>query len=135
LVQKHLEALAKGQRSLVVSPTHAEAQNVADKIRESLRERSTIGAEERMLRRLVNTGWTYAKRRDVAHYQSGQVVEFHRGSWSVAEEREKRVRFNRGEQWLVVDARESKVLVEYNGRRAWLATSRANDFMVYEQQE
>jgi ATP-dependent exoDNAse (exonuclease V) alpha subunit len=135
LVQKHLKALAKGQSSLVVSPTHTEAQNVAEKIRESLREGGTIGAEERTLRRLVNTGWTYAERRDATHYQAGQVVEFHRGSWSVAEEREKRVRFNRGEQWLVVDARENKVLVEHNGRRAWLSTTRANDFMAYEQQE
>jgi hypothetical protein len=45
LVQKHLKALAQGQSPLVVSSTHAEARNVADKIREALRESGAIGAE------------------------------------------------------------------------------------------
>jgi conjugative relaxase-like TrwC/TraI family protein len=135
LVQKHLEALAQGQSSLVVSPTHAEAKNVADKIRSSLRECGAIGAEEWIVQRLVNTGWTYAERRDATLYQAGQVVEFHRGSWSLAQDRQKRVRFNRGEQWLVVEASENKVLVEHNGQSAWLGTSRANDFAVYAREE
>jgi hypothetical protein len=135
LVQKHLEALAQGQSSLVVSPTHAEAKNVADKIRSSLRECGAIGADERIVQRLVNTGWTYAERRDATLYQAGQVVEFHRGSWSLAQDRQKRVRFNRGEQWLVVEASENKVLVEHKGQSAWLGTSRANDFAVYAREE
>jgi hypothetical protein len=135
LVQKHLEALAQGQSSLVVSPTHAEAKNVADKIRSSLRECGAIGAEERIVQRLVNTGWTYAERRDATLYQAGQVVEFHRGSWSLAQDRQKRVRFNRGEQWLVVEASENKVLVEHKGQSAWLGTSRWNDFAVYAREE
>ena len=135
LVQKHLEALAQGQSSLVVSPTHAEAKNVADKIRSALRDCGAIGAEERIVQRLVNTGWTYAERRDATLYQAGHVVEFHRGSWSLGNDRQKRVRFNRGEQWLVVEASENKVLVGHNGQSAWLGTSRANDFAVYEQEE
>jgi AAA domain-containing protein len=125
LVQKHLEALAQGHSSLIVSPTHAEAKNVAEKIREALRESGAIGAGERIIQRIVNTGWTYAERRDATRYQAGQVVEFHRGSWSLAEAREKRVRFNRGEQWFVVEASEHQVLVERDGQRARLATSRA----------
>jgi conjugative relaxase-like TrwC/TraI family protein len=136
LVQQHLAALNQGQSSLVVSPTHAEAQNVAEKIREALRECGGISAEERPVQRLVNTGWTYADRRDATRYQTGQVIEFHRGGWSLAtEERNKKVRFNRGEQWSVVESGENKVLVERYGERAWLATSRANDFAVYQRQE
>ncbi len=60
-----------------------------------MRECAAIGAEERIVQRLVNTGWTYAERRDATLYQAGQVVEFHRGSWSLAQDRQKRVRFNR----------------------------------------
>jgi len=135
LVQKHLQALAQGQSSLVVSPTHAEAKNVADKIRSALHDCGAIGAEDRVVQRLVNTGWTYAERRDATRYQAGQVIEFHRGSWSLPEDRERKVRFNRGEQWSVVEAGENKVLVEHDGQSAWLGTSRANDFAVYEREE
>ena len=135
LVQKHLQVLAQGQSSLVVSPTHAEAKNVADKIRSALRDCGAIGAEDRVVQRLVNTGWTYAERRDSTRYQAGQVIEFHRGSWSLPEDRERKVRFNRGEQWSVVEAGENKVLVEHDGQSAWLGTSRANDFAVYEREE
>src|SRR5260221_6422689 len=135
LVQKHLQVLAQGQSSVVVSPTHAEAKNVADKIRSALRDCGAIGAEDRVVQRLVNTGWTYAERRDATRYQAGQVVEFHRGSRSLAGDPERKVRFNRGEQWSVVEASENKVLVEYDGQSAWLGTSRANDFAVYEREE
>src|SRR5207245_5859525 len=114
--------------------THAEAKNVADKIRSGLRDCGAIGAEDRVVQRLVNTGWTYAERRDATRYQAGQVIEFHRGSWSLPEDRERKVRFNRGEQWSVVEASENKVLIEHNGQSAWLGTGRANDFAVHDRE-
>jgi hypothetical protein len=64
LVQKHLQALAQGQGSLVVSPTHAEAKNLTEKVRSGLRDCGAIGAEDRVAQRLANTGWTYSERQD-----------------------------------------------------------------------
>src|SRR5260221_1916064 len=65
-------------------------KRIADKIRSGMRECAAIGAEERIVQRVVNAGWTYAERRDATLYQAGEVVEFHRGSWSLAQDRQKR---------------------------------------------
>jgi conjugative relaxase-like TrwC/TraI family protein len=130
LVQKHLQAVAAGQSSLVVSPTHAEARSVADGIREALREQGAIGSDEVTVKRLVNTGWTYGERRDAAHYERGQVVEFHRAVWGVTEEG-RQIRFDRAECWHVVEAGGDRLLVEKGSGRGWLSVARASDFGVY----
>ncbi|WP_263377849.1 MobF family relaxase [Granulicella paludicola] len=64
---------------LVVAATHEEIGRVTHAIREELKQRGVLGREE-TLQRHIPLQWTEAQKKDIANYQEGQVLTFHRSS-------------------------------------------------------
>ena len=60
----YLEWSAKGQDVPVISPTHAQAAEIAAKIRQGLRARGDLTGEDRIVRRLVSLDWSPAQLKD-----------------------------------------------------------------------
>jgi conjugative relaxase-like TrwC/TraI family protein len=67
---------------LLISPTHAEGQRVAEAIRGLLREEGMIGKEEHELTRWVSADLTEAERGDGRNYRPGRVdmIQFHQNA-------------------------------------------------------
>ena len=80
---KHLAAATPASRqkkAIIISPTHKEGQQIITAVRDELRKKRMIGAEERELRRLVPLQWSEAERQDRGRYTGDEVVQFHRNS-------------------------------------------------------
>ena len=60
----YLQWSAKGKEVPVISPTCAQADDIAARIRDGLRERGDLKGEDRIVRRLVNLNWTPAQIQD-----------------------------------------------------------------------
>jgi conjugative relaxase-like TrwC/TraI family protein len=61
---RYLEWSAKGKAVPVISPTWAQADDIAARIRVGLRERGNLTGEDRTVRRLVNLNWSPAQIED-----------------------------------------------------------------------
>ncbi len=70
----YLEWSAKGDHVPVISPTHAQAAEIASRIRQGLRERGDIKGEEHILRRLVNVAWSPAQLKEAKERGAEGVV-------------------------------------------------------------
>jgi hypothetical protein len=69
------------RQAILICPTHAEGRELLQSVRDELRRRGMIGAEDRELRRLVPLQWTEAERADRERYAGENVVvQFHRNS-------------------------------------------------------
>jgi ATP-dependent exoDNAse (exonuclease V) alpha subunit len=77
IAELHLAALAAGQTSLIVAPTHVEAREIASAVRAIMRDRGLLG-EDQTITRLSHCGFTDAQRSDAASYEPGQIVQFHK---------------------------------------------------------
>jgi conjugative relaxase-like TrwC/TraI family protein len=60
----YLEWSAKGQDVPVISPTHLQAGDIAQRIRVGLRGRGELSGEDKIVRRLVNLNWSPAQLKD-----------------------------------------------------------------------
>jgi ATP-dependent exoDNAse (exonuclease V) alpha subunit len=74
-----LEAKGKGNRVLVVAPTHAEIDRYNEAIREHLKGNGKLLAGKD-IDRLDAINWTEARRRDVRNYKEGLVLVFHKAT-------------------------------------------------------
>jgi conjugative relaxase-like TrwC/TraI family protein len=79
LAGRYLEALARGESALVVSPTHAEGGRVTELIREGMKERGSL-TETRAVVQLKPTNWTEAERGRASSYAPGMEVSFHQNA-------------------------------------------------------
>jgi conjugative relaxase-like TrwC/TraI family protein len=125
IVTKHLEALAAGQTSLIVAPTHAECRRIAREVRAALRQQGKLTGEDVEMTRLERLNLTRGQRRDAAHYRAGQVIEFHKRA---------RGGFGSGERWEVSAAGPGGIRVGRDGLERTLAYDQAGRFHVYEVQ-
>jgi conjugative relaxase-like TrwC/TraI family protein len=123
IVAKRLEAIAAGQTSLIVAPTHAECREIARAVREKLRELGQLGREDAELTRLERLNLTRGQRRDAAHYRAGQVVEFHKRA---------KGGFGSGEQWEVLGAGEGGIRVRRGELERTLRYDQAGRFQLYQ---
>lgn len=80
LATAYVESLDAGKSSLVVSPTHEEADAITTEIRRQLRERSVLGREVHELAQLVPANLTLGQRLDPTSYQPGDVLVFHQNA-------------------------------------------------------
>lgn len=80
LAEGYVESVRSGKSALVVSPTHAEGEQVTDSIRGRLKAAGLIGATDRAFTRLRNLHLTEAQKANPESYAAGQVVQFHRPS-------------------------------------------------------
>jgi len=80
LATAYVESLHAGKSSLVVSPTHAEADAITTEIRRQLREHGVLGGEVREFSQLVPANLTFGQRLDPTSYQPGDVLVFHQNA-------------------------------------------------------
>ena len=71
-----------GKSVLVVAATHEEIGRVTHSIREELKQSRALGKGE-TLQQHIPLQWTEAQKKDIANYQSGQVLVFHRSSHGI----------------------------------------------------
>ena len=73
---EYVQATEAGKSVLVVSPTHAEGEQVTAAIREALRHERKIGLDSARVLKLNGRNLTPAQRRDPVNYATGDVVVF-----------------------------------------------------------
>jgi conjugative relaxase-like TrwC/TraI family protein len=64
----YLQWSAGGKDVPVISPTHAQAAEIAARIRQGLRARGDLTGEDKIVRRLVNLGWSPAQLKDAKQH-------------------------------------------------------------------
>jgi conjugative relaxase-like TrwC/TraI family protein len=70
------------QTVLVVAPTHEEIERLTHAIREDLKQRSVLG-HGTTFQQHTSLQWTEAQKKDLANYQPGQILVFHRSSHGI----------------------------------------------------
>ncbi|MGB6725054.1 MAG: MobF family relaxase, partial [Terracidiphilus sp.] len=116
----------QNKSSLVVSPTHREADNVTQAIRQVLKESGKLSAKEREFITLRPLNLTQAERSDFANYRMGEVVQFHQNAKG----------FMRGERATVKSAGLTGVRVaRADGSEAVVPLAEAGKFQVYRPQK
>jgi len=80
LAADYLDATARGESALVVSPTHAEGELITAEIRTALRKSARLHGAERTIEALQPLHWTEAERGDAASYEPGDVLVFHQNA-------------------------------------------------------
>jgi conjugative relaxase-like TrwC/TraI family protein len=123
LADDYAAAIKRGKSPLVISPTHAEGENVTRQIRDKLKAVKKIGLDEREFLQLKNLQWTTAERADTRNYVPGMVVQFHQNV----------VRFQRGERVTVSACEAGCVFVRrITGEIVCLNLDKSARFQVYE---
>ncbi len=80
LAQAYLDAKALPGETLMVSPTHAEADRITAAVRTQLKASHQLGSEERELTMLKPVSLTEAQRGDGLSYLPGDVLVFHQNA-------------------------------------------------------
>jgi AAA domain/TrwC relaxase len=85
LAAAYLKAAAETRRdgkpksALVVSPTHAEANQITGAIRAGLKDKGKL-ADERMVTAWIPSHLTEAQKADVTQYEPGELLQFHQNA-------------------------------------------------------
>ena len=126
LVADYVAAVSKGKSALIISPTHAQGDEVTKAVRVKLKEAGHIGKKEIPALSLVNENLTEAQKGDWRSYQPGQWVQFNQNMRH----------FPRGSQWKVQDATESGVVLQNREGKMLPMPEQAGDrFDVYRLKE
>lgn len=105
LAGDYADRLAKGEAEMIISPTHAEGRDVSAAVRDELKARDKLGAEDRMLVHYESKKLTIARKKDAAMYQTGDTVQ-----WS-----EHAPGFKKGSRVTVVGREGGRVQVQDGG--------------------
>ena len=68
------------KRVIVLSPTHAEGEQITAAIRSRLKEAGKLDREEKTFDQLVQLGWSALERGDMDRYDGTEIMKFHRNS-------------------------------------------------------
>lgn len=113
------------QNVLVVAATHEEIARVTEAIRSDLKERSALDDGE-VFQRHVPLQWTEAQKKDLANYQPGQVMVFHRSSRGI----------EKHEALTVTGVADSKIqAINERGEAKTIELSQARSFSVHERRD
>jgi conjugative relaxase-like TrwC/TraI family protein len=124
LAEDYAAAVEAKESVLVVSPTHKEAAQATEAIREQLRRMGRLGPqqEERIIPSFKSLGLTEAQRSDPANYRAGLYVEFQTNAKG----------FQIGQRWQVAEVGEDYVGIEHReGTRANLPLDQASRYEVF----
>jgi len=121
LAKDYLSLVKDGKSALIVSPTHAECENVTHAIRETLKQRGDMG-EGKKWSVLKNLSWTAAERSDARHYAPGLVVKVNKALKG----------FEMGKAMDVVAVTQDEVLVRSGETVKELPLSKAEHFSIFE---
>lgn len=105
-VEQHLNALRSGKTSLMISPRHEEARKVAAIVRQQLKARGAIGAEDHAVKVLRRLDLGSKACLDLLHYVPGRVIGFHTRTAGG---------FRPGEKWTVRERNCEAATLERNG--------------------
>ncbi|MFN0011738.1 MAG: MobF family relaxase [Phycisphaerales bacterium] len=78
IARDYTEAVRTGRSCLVISPTHAEGEQIAGLIRAELRHKGLLGEDFAIVNQLRDRRLTTAERSDAASYRPGDVVQFYK---------------------------------------------------------
>jgi hypothetical protein len=106
-IEQHLKALRAGKTSLMISPRHEEARNVASVVRERLKAEGAIGLENHRVSVLRRMDVGPESSRDLLHCAPGRVVGFHTRTAGG---------FKPGEKWTVRRTNCETVTLERDGK-------------------
>lgn len=120
-VQDYVAAVKAGKSALLISPTHAQGEEVTEGVRAELRRRGMIGRKEVEATRLRNLNLTEAERADARNFSPGQVVQFTQNATG----------FARGGRWTVTEATSTAVRVESGGAARALPLEKAARYEVF----
>jgi conjugative relaxase-like TrwC/TraI family protein len=122
LVNDYAEAVSKGKSVLVISPTHAQSEEVTAEIRKKLRIDDQLGKREITVERLSNCNFTEAEKKDWRNMQPGMLVQFNQNFPGI----------KRGSVWEIEDASEKDVLIKNNEDvYASLPMEKSQDYDLY----
>lgn len=79
VADEYVAARRAGEDVLVVSPTHAEGNQITAAIRQQLKGQGEL-RDERTVLQLVPANWTEAQRADAVNYSAGDVLQFVRSA-------------------------------------------------------
>jgi conjugative relaxase-like TrwC/TraI family protein len=80
IARDYADGRAAGNSEMIISPTHAEGRAVAAAVREELKVRGQLGAEDRMLVRLESKDRSIARRKEAAQYEPGDTVQWNQNA-------------------------------------------------------
>ena len=63
---------------MIIAPTHCECRAIAGAVRKTMKEKGLLSDSDHSVTRLERLNLTDSQQRDVATYEPGQIVEFHR---------------------------------------------------------
>ncbi len=122
MAKDYADCYAAGDSEMIISPTHAEGRAVSAAVRQELKARKLLGAEDRTLVRLENKDRSIAQRKDAAQYETGDTIQWNQNAPG----------FMRGDRVTVVGRDGDRVLVEdKRGRVKELPLALANRFELY----
>lgn len=107
---------------MIVAPTHAEGNDVAAAVREELRSRGLIGAEDRRFARYESKNLSEAQRKDAVQFDEGDAIQWNQNAPG----------FKRGERVAVVGRQDGRVqVVNDAGQVKELPLALASRFELY----
>jgi ATP-dependent exoDNAse (exonuclease V) alpha subunit len=124
LAADYVAMVGNGNTALVVSPTHAECEDITQAIRHALKEKRSIGEgqEQQVLR---NLSWTAAEKRNPLRYETGVVVQITQPIEG----------FSKGEQAEVVETKDGMVCVRCaNGDLKNLPFEKPEKFHIFKRE-
>jgi hypothetical protein len=122
LAREFADTLVAKQTAMIIAPTHAEGNAAVAAVREELRAREMIGAEDHRLVRYESKNLTEAQRKDAAMYQAGDTIQMSQHAPG----------FTRGEKVTVIRREGDQVRVaKADGEVRELPLALADRFEVY----
>lgn len=120
-VRDYVAAVKAGKSALLISPTHAQGEEITNAVRETLKREGVLGKKEIEVARLRNLNLTEAERADPENFAPGHVVQFTQNAPG----------FTRGSRWTVTERTESEVRVESGGAARTLPLDKAMRYEVF----
>ncbi len=122
LIDDYMAAIKNKKSALVISPTHKQAEDVTDSIRQKLRSSGELGKREITIDRLVNRNLTEAQRSDWRNINEGNIIQFNQNVAGI----------QRGSRWTVAYSNDHHVLIkDAQGETQTLPTDKSACYDIY----
>lgn len=130
LAETYVQQFRQGKSTLVVAPTHSEANEVTSEIRDRLKQSGTLSSDEKTFTRYQSLNLSEAEKSDVRSYASDKdvIIQFHQNTTGG---------FKRGDRYHVEHVANDQVqLKSLDGKTSQtLPLTQADRFEVYAQKE
>ena len=123
LVKDYMNAVDNNRTAQIITPTHAQAETITDRIRDGLKKREILSGKEYAVTRLKNRNLTTAQKSDPDNYTKGDIIQFSQNLPGIS----------RGEKCTVISKSNKTVNIRKpNGKEVFLPLDRTGDFEVFE---